>query len=178
MKRKRETAGKIATDLMQKELETTCPVEQGNEMTKSYVKELERTLKDGTSALSGDFFIVVLTKKERLLQNIIRNYFFYRCTCPTPDYDQAVYHYEKEGGRVDLLWVIPTRNICFELKDNATTLSNEYKILLGFVLDFADGTLYKKACILNNEDTLEGGIVLSEEINEIEESRTGKPASV
>ncbi len=173
----RQTAGKIATDLMQKELETACPVEQGTEMTKSYVKELERTLKEGISTWSSDFFIVVLTKKERLLQNIIRNYFFYRRTCPTPDYDQAVYHYKREGNRVRFLWVIPARDMCFKLKANAATLADEYKELLGYILDFADGTLYKKACILNNEDILEGSVVLREEINETEKQRTGKPAS-
>lgn len=159
---KRETVGKIATDLISKAPETLDAREQGQEMTGTYLSELFKTLQDGKDNVKGDFFIVVLTKRERALLNVIRNYFFYRHTCPTPDYDQAVYHYTKADDELNLLWVIPARQMTFNLKENALNVDPELKELLGYVLDFADGTLAKKAMLLNNEDELEGRVVLKE----------------
>ena len=92
--------------------------------------------------------------------NVVRNYFFYRSSCPTPDYDQAVYYYTKGSDELNFLWVIPSKSFCIHLVDNALTIDKEYKELLGIVLDFNDGTLYNLAKKLNNEDVLEGGVVL------------------
>ena len=161
----RVTVGKLATDAMQKELVTTDAREQGKEMTKTYMDSLVEACKSGKVALDGDFYLVVLTKKEKLLQNVIRNYFLYRRTCPTPDYDQAVYKYNKADDAIDFLWVIPARDITIEIKANALDLAPELHELRSFVLDFADGTLDKKAKMLNGEDKLEGKVIL-EEIHE------------
>lgn len=157
-----QTVGKIATDLQQQDTHAIEVREQGQEMTSSYLDELLKVLAEGKQKQQGDFFIVVLTKREKLLVNVIRNYFFYRHTCPTPDYDQAVYHYVKNDDELALLWVLPNRDYAMEIKDNALTLDREYKEILGYVLDFADGTLYKKACLLNKEDEKVGTVVLTE----------------
>jgi len=156
----RESAGKISQDLLQKAPESTDVREIGREMTKGYMEELFTTIADGKTKYTGDFFVVVLTKRERLMTNVIRNFFFHRNTAPTPDYDQAVYHFKKSDDETELLWVIPNRELAYHLRDNALTLDKEYKELLGYVLDFDDKTLFKKAQKLNNEEKLEGRIVL------------------
>lgn len=171
-KKKRDTVGKLAVEAQQKDPVSTDARELGGEMTKPYMKELFETLEKGKQAIPGDdFFLVVLTKREHLLKNVVRNYFFYRHTCPTPDYDQAVYHYKKGDDSVDFLWVIPSREGAHGLVENALMVDPELKELLGFVLDFKDGTLFKKAQTLNGEDKLEGRVVL-EELNEKESERT------
>jgi hypothetical protein len=156
------TAGEISQELIEQDLQTTCAQEQGQQMTKTYVDELLQALQRGKKTWKEDFFIEVLTKRERLLTNIIRNYFVPRTTCPTPNYDQAVYHYIKKDDYLVLLWVLPDRDYAFDLKNNALTLDREYHELLGFILDFADGKLLQKAKILNREDVLEGRIILKE----------------
>jgi len=162
---KRESVGKLAIEAQQKTPESTDPREIGNEMTKPYVSELFKALEDGKKKIDGSFFLVVLTKRERLLKNVIRNYFFYRYSCPTPDYDQAVYRYDREGDSLDLIWVLPNREYSFHLKDNMINLDKEYKGLLSYILDFDDKTLFKKARTFNNENNLIGNVTL-EEIHE------------
>lgn len=157
-----ETVGKIASDLMQKELETTCPVEQAHEMTKPYMDELFITVEAGKKDNYGDFFVVVLTKRERLLKNVIRNYFFYRQSCPTPEHDQAVYQYSRKDDAIDFLWVIPSKSACDVMKENALDIPEDQRDLFQFVLDFSDGSLAKKAKKLNNEDVLDGSAILKE----------------
>ena len=156
----RETVGKISQDLLQKAPESTDPREIGREMTKTYMQELFVTIDAGKKVYEADFFVVVITKRERLMTNVIRNYFFHRRSCPTPDYDTSVYHYKKANDETELLWVIPNRELAYHLRDNALTIDKEYKELLGYVLDFDDKTLFKKAQKLNNEDKLEGRVVL------------------
>lgn len=162
MDERRETVGALSVEALLKTPETLDPREQGNEMTKPYMGELFKTLEDGKKNIAGNFFITVLTKRERLLTNVIRNYFFYRHSCPTPDYDQAVYYYDNTDDELELLWVIPSQQMAHELKEHALTLDKEYSELLQFVLDFADGTLFKKAQLLNKEDKKEGRVVLKE----------------
>lgn len=53
------------------------------------------------------FYIVVLSKKERLMVNANRRYFFGRESEPTPDYDQIVFRVDPKSQQVDFKWVIP-----------------------------------------------------------------------
>jgi len=157
---KRKTVGAQALELMSKPLETTNATEQMREQLMDYEKNFYECLEEGKKKYLGNFYVVVITKKERLMQNVLRNYFFNRLTCPTPDYDQIVYKYTKHPERtkalmydqVDLLWCIPDRETSFILKENALKVVPEEKQLLGYVLDFADGTLYKHAKIANGEE--------------------------
>lgn len=155
------TVGKVATDLQQKQNENThSAAEQMAEQLSDYDKNIFECVETAKKHYPTDFFVVVLTKKEKLLSNVIRNYFYARLTCPTPDYDQAVYFYNHTDDAIDFIWVIPSRETCHLLRDNALLVSPEERQLLTFVLEFADGTLYKLAKKLNGEQddsiTLEG----------------------
>ncbi len=162
MAQKRKTVGEISLDLMSKQPETTCVDELSNEMTKPYMDELFQSVEAGKKQRGGDFFAVVLTKRERLMLNVIRNYFFHRHSCPTPTYDQAVYRYNRKDDSIDFLWVIPSRAACNVMKENALDIPENQRNLFQFVLDFSDGSLAKKAKNLNNENVLDGSVILKE----------------
>ena len=148
---KRETVGKIASDLMLKAPYSTDPIEIEKELHREYARSIFDCINTARRSFVADFFVVVITKKEPLMPNVYRNYFFARVSCPTPDYDQTVYHYHKDKEDLDFLWVIPSKDTCLHMKEHAAEVVPAEWELLGFVLKFADGTLYKLAKRLNNE---------------------------
>jgi hypothetical protein len=148
---KKETVGKIAYDLMQKEPDSRDPIEIEREVHKNYEAQIIACIEDGKKYYTEDFYIIVITKKERLMHNVLRNYFFHRQSCPTPDYDQTVYKYTISTENIEFLWVIPSKDTCILLKQNALEVVPEERQLLKYVLDFADGTLYKLSKKLNGE---------------------------
>lgn len=162
----RKTVGKIATDLKKNEkYNTHSPKEQMREQLKDYDENLYKCLHEGKKALDGDFFVVVITKKERILDNVLRNYFLYRCTCPTPEWDQAVYKYHRQSDHIEFLWVVPSKDTCNYMIDNAITIDKDQRELLNFVLDFNDGTLLQRAKNLNSEGV--NVILTSDEVKTI-----------
>lgn len=152
MKEKRETVGKISLELSKKEAPTRDPIEIEREMHTDYDAHLWQCVDVAKKSLPGSFFVVVITKNEKLMPNVFRNYFFARKTCPSPDYDQAVYRYDHQHDCINFIWVIPSQEASHHLKDNALLVVPEERQLLQFVLDFADGTLYKLAKVMNGEE--------------------------
>ena len=148
----RDTVGKISSELIQQSHNYDHTAnEQMQEQLKDYDKNVDICFKRSKKDFEGDFYIVVLTKKERLMQNVIRNYFAGRESCPTPEYDQVVYKYNKKNDYLEFLWVVPAKDICTLMIQNALNLPSEQKMLLEFVMDFVDGQLLKKAKMLNGE---------------------------
>ena len=92
----KKTVGAVSSELIMKEPESRDPIEIQREMQKDYLKELTNCAESHKSVFPGDFFLVVLTKNERLMTNVFRNYFFARNTCPTPQYDQSVFRYSRK----------------------------------------------------------------------------------
>lgn len=152
-KKKRPNLGKIVTDLSSKDPGTHTVAEQGKEQLKEYIPNLiEATEKGKKNMPNSDFYIVVLTKFERLLQNVSRHYFFTRLTCPTPTYDQAVYHYRADKDEVEFLWVIPDPRTIKYFMENVFSIPEEDRCLIKYIMDFNDGTLDKLARKLNGEE--------------------------
>jgi hypothetical protein len=148
----RDTVGKLSTELLQRDTQADHSVgEQMQEQLSEYEANVFECAGRGKIAHSGDFYVVVITKRERLMQNVLRHYFFPRISCPTPDYDQAVYKYTHKDDSLDLLWIVPDWQAVGDIRNNKFTLDLSYRELLQFVLDFSDGTLDKKARILNHE---------------------------
>jgi hypothetical protein len=149
---KRETVGSLASDLLLKEPETRDPIELQRAIhEKEYEKNLFEAVERGKTLYKSPFYIVVVTKKERLMQNVLRNYFFPCQACPTPTWDQVVYRYTANDEKLEYLWNVPDKQTCELLKSNALQVVKEEQWLLKMVLDFADGTLDKKARIYNGE---------------------------
>lgn len=152
--KKKETLGKISSDLLQKSTDDTHSAhEQMLESLTDWDRHIYECIHDNKDHFSDDFYIVVVTKKEPLMRNVLRNYFMARHSCPTPDYDQVVYKYEKKTDILNFLWVIPSKDTCLIMKEYSIQVDPEERQLLQFVLDFADGSLYQMAKRLNGEET-------------------------
>ncbi len=147
----REKVGKVAHDLLLKKPDALSPIEQMRESLTDYDKHLFEKVAEGKKLYSGDFYLTVLTKKERAMQNVLRNYFFHRHTCPTPEWDQTVYRYIRADDDVRFLWVIPSKDTCELFRANAPIIDKSEYELLKFVLEFYDGTLDRKCRQLNGE---------------------------
>lgn len=149
---KKDTVGKTSLDLLLKSdyLDHSAQ-EQMQEQLNEYETNVLLCLEDGKQKYAGNFYIVVETKKEPKLNNVIRNYFFHRISCPTPTYDNVVYRYHKLDEYLELLWVLPSKETYMMLLDRSLEIPREERELLQFVLDDADGTLLKICKQLNHE---------------------------
>jgi hypothetical protein len=147
----RETVGKISSDLIIKTPESQSPIELEKAMQENYLKELIQAVQSHKSSFPADFFIIVITKNEKLMPNVFRNYFMGRISCPTPDYDQTVFRYNSKLEQIEYIWTIPSRDACIHLREHALEVVESERPLLKFVLDFADGTLMKLANKLNGD---------------------------
>lgn len=146
-----KTVGEHSLELMQKKPDTRDPIALQREIQKNFIDELSTCAESGKKEIDGDFFLVVLTKKERLMPNVLRNYFGFRRSCPTPEWDQTVFRYHKEGDHIEFLWVVPSKDTCELFKNNVLQIDDNEKDLLRFILDFDDGTLLELAKKLNKE---------------------------
>jgi hypothetical protein len=147
----KETVGKKSIELAQKAPETRDPIELQRAMQKDYEHNLIECLNISKKNIIGDMYIVVTTKKERLLTNVIRNFFFSRKSCPTPEWDQTVYRYDAKKEHIEFLWTIPSKDTCALFKAHILEIAPEERDLLNYILMFEDGTLLKMAKRLNNE---------------------------
>lgn len=148
----KKTIGKISTELIKKDTSVDhSPIEQMRESLTDYDSNIYECIERGKRDYSRDFYVVVITKKERLMPNVLRNYFTNRLSCPTPQFDQAVYKYNYRDEIIEFLWVIPAKDICEQFLNNALLVDDSQKELLSYIVDFVDGTLDRKSMILNGE---------------------------
>ncbi len=177
---KKKTVGAEAYERLLKTPETRDPIEIQREVQKDYIANLEWAVRHmqkkvdcshliGTGrghdecvqrvGYDGSFYVVVLTKKERLMDNVLRNYFFSTMYCPTPDFNQSVYKYHHDREQLEYLWTLPDEEVCKAFIANTNYVVPEEREMLSYILQFYDGSLIKKARQLNGEN-LETGIIL------------------
>lgn len=150
---KKKTVGQVALEEMQKTPDPDASIiDYQREAQKEYIQNLEECVKKHVKLIDGDFFVVVDTKREKILENVLRNYFYARKTCPTPNYDQSVFKYHVDSGDLEYIWTVPSKDTCLHLLDNALNLDLEEKELLTMVQAFADGTLMSMCKTFNNEE--------------------------
>ena len=123
----------------------------GNTSKDSFESQILEALNRGRKEIWGSFFIVVLLKKEKLLPNVMRQYFVPRKSCPTPQYDQIVYRYDAEKEGLEFLWVVPDPASCKLIHGRGAILPLEQQPLVQYVKDFFCGELDKKCALLNGE---------------------------
>lgn len=148
---RKETVGQIVTDLLAKSPESTDPIEIQRATEKEYLDNLAQCVETNKKHYSNDFFIVVITKAEKLMPNVFRNYFFARKSCPMPNYDQTVYIYNSKMERIEYIWSVPCRDTVYLFGYNRDKIDPSEYQLLQFVLDFMDGTLDRLCVKYNNE---------------------------
>jgi hypothetical protein len=125
---------------------------KGSNSKKSFVENVHEAAERGRndSRIKYPFYVVVLLKKERLLQNVIRPYYLYRQSCPTPEYDQTVYKVT-ENNNLEYLWTIPDLNTCVYLSENEMSLTRDHQLMLHMLEAFNNGDLLKLSKKLNKE---------------------------
>jgi hypothetical protein len=148
---KKDTFGKIASELLQKEPEERSVIELQRSMNEKYYENLIKCAMRERENFTGSFFITVITKNEKLFPNTFRHYYFARHTCPTPDYDQSVFFYDRRDEEIRYIWTIPSQDACHYLINNALYVAPEERDSLNFVLQFKNGDLFKIAQHLNGE---------------------------
>ena len=151
---KRETVGKVASDLMAKTDQGSAPVmEIAEAATSEYMDNVMHCVNKDYDRYKNalGFYVVVDMKREMLLTNVIRNFFYSRRSCPTPWYDQTVFYFDKTTDALELLWVIPAKDTCVLFLQNEPFIDGEEKKLLQWVLEFRNGTLLKECKKRNKE---------------------------
>lgn len=149
---KKKTVGAHAVDRMQHAPETRDPIELQRETEKGYIDALKKCVIESRPKYPGNFYVTVISKNEKLLYNVIRCYFFDRATCPTPDYDQTVFVFEKDKETIEHLWTVPDKESCLVyLREREKVVPEEYPILNN-ILRFKSGDLFKLCKKLNNEE--------------------------
>lgn len=151
MEQEREKLGKIVYDNLHKPEENVSAVELERGMQEKYMDELLNCIDQNYKNYEKEFYIVVITKAEKILKKVMRNYFFARNSCPTPDFDQSVFRYNKESEKLEFLWTVPSLDACEYMIKHATEVPTEERELLGFVAQFASGKLLERSKRINGE---------------------------
>lgn len=151
MKRK-DTVGKVALGLLDNPVYLDHSAqEQMQQQLEEYESNVLECVQSGKKIYPHDFYMVVETKKEPKLNNVLRNYFIHRSTCPTPTYDNVVYKYHRADDHIEFLWVLPSKDTCKMMLNMPLEIPAEERQLLQYVLEDSDGTLLRKCKTLNGE---------------------------
>lgn len=123
-------------------------IDTQREIDKQYFEQIEECVKKhkGKLGFTGDFFITVISKKERVMENVIRRYFIARESLPTPNYDQTVWRFNQKVGDLQYIWTIPDHNTCQEMFNNPMKVPESEDWLLQMVQMFMTGRLYHATC--------------------------------
>lgn len=148
----KKTIGEESLDLSKKTsgekieaIEVQREIQKGSNSQKSQDEELwdciDRGRKD--SSIEGDFYVIILVKQERHLTNVLRFYYFYRQSCPTPHHDQTVFKYIPKHDEIEFLWSVPDAVSCSKLINalNDDTLHPDQERLAYMSLAFIEGDL-------------------------------------
>jgi len=141
----REKVGKISHDILTSpNLDTKQPLlDTSLEMQKNIVPQIEECVKNHTD-WTDPFYVVIINKRERLMVNVIRQYFIGRKTLPTSDYDQTVFKYFPNNGDLKFLWTVPDKESVAHIILNAKSLPSDHSELIRFCKLFVSSKLEKE----------------------------------
>lgn len=149
----RKKLGKIVADILEntRPNETVSVRDVGESVFSDFDKEMQLCIDRGLAQFPGNFHIVLLIEIPKLYRGqVVRAYYIPRISCPTPGYDQTVWRYNRDSGSLNLLWTIPAREICDDIR-NGVVISDMNKESMRYATAFLDGSLMKKVKELNNE---------------------------
>lgn len=118
-------------------------VDTGREINKDYFVEVEKCV-NSHKEWTDPFFVVIHYKKERLMNNVVRRYFFARRSLPTPQWGQDVWKYDPKTSDLTYLWTLPDEQTAMWMYSHPDQVDKEMQQLLVFVHDFLEGRLYAK----------------------------------
>ena len=172
----KKTIGQIAAELRDSDSGLVNPQEIQRAQEQEYIQNLEWCAKHARkevdcsnipnhkecnkrSAITGSFFIASLLKREKLLENVIRNYFVATKTCPTPCHDQTIFRYNDETGNIEYIWTVPDEQTALTLKENADIVHPSEHQSLDMVLKYYRGDLMRLCKKFNGETMKSGGLL-------------------
>ncbi len=137
-----KTVGAVALEL-QNDLYPQDVIETQREMQKDHVEELMYCAKRHEKIFGSDnaYYVCVQLKRERLLTNVIRSYFYARRTRPIPDYDLSLYHYDPKTEQLTFVWAIPDKETVEYILENKHLLPLDHEQLIHFCISFKENTL-------------------------------------
>jgi hypothetical protein len=147
----RAKAGKLYHDLKSKVQDKTNVFELVKTTQATFIPDLCALVEQEKKKTDNDFFVEVPIRMNALMPDVPERYMKCRHTCPTPFYDQSVFHYDKKKDSLFYLWTIPSWDDCKDMMINASRLTKEEQELFHYVLAFKDGTLLRLAKRLNGE---------------------------
>lgn len=153
---KEKTVGQASLELQQKDekinsIDLQREIHKGNENEDSWENQVRLAVKRGLQDFEKDFYVVVLFKKERTMINVVRQYFFPRESCPTPEFDQVVYSYDRKDEKLEMLWVVPDHQTSRALANSMGDIDPEYWELAAYARAFWSGELDQKCAAQNGE---------------------------
>lgn len=150
-KKKKETVGKQLQEFIKRNPVHVDTMDQYKQVFKDIERDLREAIERGKKLFEEDFYIEYTRKSEKALYNMPHEYFIPQEVCPTPFYDQNVYKYHKNIDEIEFLWTVPDFNSCQYFLTNKSKIPPSGFQLLKFVMEFYDGTLLKRAKMLNGE---------------------------
>lgn len=108
---------------------------------------------------TGDFFVEVNITSDPLLSHVIKTTMLARQSCPTPKFDQIVYHYHSTAGDLEYLWNVPDKKLSLAMLEELKNTPEDEKHLVQNILDFFSEELLARSKRLNGEE-MKPGIIL------------------
>lgn len=149
----KKTVGAIAYDMEHKPQEEMTFFEQAKADMTGMNDIIQECYKLGKKGLPHkDFFVEILLKWEKILgERTYSIHPFVRKSCPTPNYDQTVFHYHHHDDLLEYLWTLPDKESYEWYVYNQSLVTPDRYALLKYVLDDASGKLLNKADELNKK---------------------------
>lgn len=150
------TIGSQLLNVASRQLDKMSAVDAWKAKEQDYLKNLIECAEINRKKFNGDFYILNTIKNEPIFNKylpmpVIREYFIALHDCPTPNYDQNLYKYNSKLEQIEFIWSIPDRETAQMLHANKDIVDESERGLLKFVLDYADGTLFRLMKRLNGE---------------------------
>lgn len=153
----------LAREAIDKGAVATNPLDIAKEEEEKYMNALYECVANHKQLWpSKNFFVHTTMRCEPFARNEFKNFWTGHIDCPSPTYDQTLYHYIANGDRIELLWSIPNEEHARAFKQYAHNIKPEFWPTLQVVLDFYDGKLSQLARKLNNEPDNMPEVVLKE----------------
>jgi len=118
--------------------------DQGEVMAQLLPPVVEDTIEKAKKHIDGDIFVEVIIKADRRFPDLYKNIVCARPTCPSPEYERIAYHYHRNSGEKELLWIIPTLSRCLQYKRQChLDIMSDDRLIADFVLEYENGNLDK-----------------------------------
>jgi len=123
---KAKRVGQAALDLVSKDPQPQTVGETIDAFGPKYAEEIEKAIEDNKDKYKSPFYILVLTKKEYLIINAVRNWFIARQTAPYafdmmeqyPEHTKTLYIVDARQGKIKILWSLPGFQDCITVAKN------------------------------------------------------------